>query len=152
MTVQDGQADGAAFTASRNTAVNDLTSRISAYVVPNDAMEDVAPSCSLNYDMMSLNVVKIGKKGKAERRALSVLSDAELRTKAVNSTGGELAFNIKLLSSHFRKSFFYLFISINKLYYYFINAMYWIAQCYKSAILIRNLVLTFDYWKQLNFA
>ena len=27
-----------------------------------------------------------------------------------------------------------------------------ISQCYKSAILIRNSVLTFDYLKQLNFA
>ena len=27
-----------------------------------------------------------------------------------------------------------------------------ITQCYKSAILIQKLVLTFDYWKQLNFA
>ena len=26
------------------------------------------------------------------------------------------------------------------------------SQCYKLAILIQNLVLTFDYWKQLNFA
>ena len=27
-----------------------------------------------------------------------------------------------------------------------------VSHCYKSAIMIQKLVLTFDYWKQLNFA
>jgi hypothetical protein len=107
--ITEGKSDSGSHTDSREKAAGDLTSMLSHHfclkylcTAGNSGGKEVPAAVTQNYDLMSFNVVKHGKKEGRDRRTLSLLSDKELKSKGKNSSGGELAFNIKILTVQYR--------------------------------------------------